>query len=347
MKLSLNKTWRTLSRATLIAGSLCVATSAYSAGVLNVYSHRHYKIDEAINALFTEQTGIEVKVVNAQADQLIERLKSEGANSPADLLITVDVGRLQRAREDGLLQPLQSEVLEQAVPEKLRDPEGYWHPYTVRARVFAVASDRVKPGDIRDYEDIADPKWRGKLLIRSSSSPYNQSLLASIVAADGEEAARAWAKGVVSNLARPPQGGDRDQIKAVAAGLADVAVTNTYYFGLLLNSSDKAERDLASKITLVFPNQDGRGTHVNVGVAGVTRHARNLENARKYLEFLVSPEVQKIIANGSYEYPISLDLTLSETHGKWGEFKIDTETFQTLGENQAKAIEIFDEAGWK
>lgn len=347
MKLSLSGFWKALSGTVLVCGSLWAATSGYSAEEVNVYSHRHYRIDESINALFTEQTGIKVNVVNAQADQLIERLKSEGANSPADLLITVDVGRMQRAREDGLLQPLQSEVLEQAVPEKLRDPEGYWHPYTVRARVFAVATDRVKPDEIRNYADLADRKWRGRVLVRSASSPYNQSLLASIVAAEGEDAARAWAKGVVSNMARPPQGGDRDQIKAVAAGLADIAVTNTYYFGLLVNSSDQAERELASKITLVFPNQDGRGTHVNVGVAGVTKHARNLENARKYLEFLVSPEVQKIIANGSYEYPISLDLTLSETHGQWGEFKIDSQTFQELGENQAKAIEIFDEAGWK
>lgn len=347
MKLSLTGTLKVLSKTALVAGSLVAATHAYSSEVVNVYSHRHYRVDESINKLFTEKTGIEVKVVNAQADQLIERLKSEGENSPADLLVTVDVGRLQRARADGLLQPIQSEVLAKAVPENLRDPEGYWHPYTVRARVIVVAADRVKEGEISQYSDLADPKWRGRLLIRSSSSPYNQSLLASIIAAEGEDAARAWAKGVVSNMARPPQGGDRDQIKAVASGLADVAVTNTYYFGLLINSTDKSDRDLAAKIRLIFPNQDGRGAHANVGVAGVTRYAKNVENAKKYLEFLVSPEVQKIVANGSYEYPVSLNLNLSETHQKWGEFKVDTETFHKLGENQAKAIEIFDEAGWK
>lgn len=330
---------------TLLFSALLLPLSA--AEVLNVYSHRHYEVDQQVNQLFTEKTGIEVKMVNAEADQLIERLKSEGENSPADVLVTVDAGRMQRAKAEGLLQPLKSEVLDKATPATLRDPEGQWYPYTVRARVILIASDRVKAGEIRDYEDLAKPEWRGRLLVRSSTSSYNQSLAASLVSALGEEKAGEWAKGVARNLARPPQGGDRDQIKACAAGLADVCIANTYYFGLLLNSPDAAERAAAGKMSIVFPNQDNRGTHVNVSAAGVTRHAKNTANAKAYLEFLVSPEVQKMIANGSQEHPISMDLSLSPTHTKWGEFKIDTTTFPKMGEDQPKAARLFDAAGWK
>lgn len=335
-----------LLRRVLTISALLLPTAS-AAEVLNVYSHRHYEVDQQINKLFTKKTGVEVKTVNAEADQLIERLKSEGANSPADLLITVDAGRMQRAKTDGLLQPVKSEILEESTPEKLRDPDGHWFPYTVRARVILTAADRVKAGEIKDYENLAKPEWKGRVLIRSSSSSYNQSLAASMISAHGEEKATAWAKGVASNFARPPQGGDRDQIKAVAAGLADVCVSNTYYFGLLLNSPDAAERAAAEKMRLVFPNQDGRGTHVNVSAAGITRHAKNVENAKAFLEFLVTPEVQKLIAAGSYEYPISMDFTLSPTHQKWGEFKMDSETFPKMGEDQAKTSRLFDAAGWK
>ncbi len=323
------------------------AAGSVSAGVVNVYSHRHYAVDQEINKLFTEKTGIEVKVVNAPADQLLERLRSEGENSPADLLITVDAGRMQRAKAEGLLQPLESEVLSNASPANLRDAEGYWHSYTVRSRVILVSKERVNPGEIETYEQLADPKWRGRLLINSASSNYNQSLMASLVAANGKEAAEKWARGVVSNMARPPQGGDRDQIKTVASGLADVCVSNTYYLGLLLNSPDPAERAAAESVRVVFPNQNGRGAHCNVGAAGVTKHAKNLKEARAYLEFLVSPEVQKIIANGSYEFPVGMDLTLSPTHAAWGGFKMDAGTFAELGENQPEAIRIFDAVGWK
>lgn len=332
-------------QATLLSSALLLPLSA--AEVLNVYSHRHYEVDQQVNQLFTGKTGIEVKVVNAEADQLIERLKSEGANSPADVLVTVDAGRMQRAKAEGLLQPLKSEVLEKATPATLRDPDGQWYPYTVRARVILIASDRVKAGEVKDYEDLAKPEWHGRLLVRSSTSSYNQSLAASLVSALGEEKAGEWAKGVARNLARPPQGGDRDQIKACAAGLADVCISNTYYFGLLLNSPDAAERAAAEKMSIVFPNQDNRGTHVNVSAAGVTKHAKNTANAKAYLEFLVSPEVQKMLAYGSHEYPISMDMSLNPTHTKWGEFKIDTTTFLKMGEDQPKATRLFDAAGWK
>lgn len=315
--------------------------------VLNVYSHRHYGIDEEINALFTAKTGIAVRVVNADADQLIERLRSEGENSPADLLVTVDAGRLQNAREQGLLQPLKSEVLAAATPEGLRDPDGYWWPYTARARIILVSKERVEPGAITSYEDLADPRWRGKVAIRSSSSAYNQAWVASMVGANGAEATEQWARGVVRNFARPPQGGDRDQIRAVANGLADVCIANAYYLGIMANSTDEAEREAAANVRVVFPNQDGRGAFLNVSAAGVTRHAKNVDAARRYLEFLVSPEVQQMIADGSFEYPISLDFAATPTFEAWGAFEYDTTSFPHIGNHLDDAIDIFDRVGWK
>lgn len=327
---------------------LSAATGAAMADeVLNVYSHRHYGVDQEINARFAELTGIKIQVVNADADQLIERLKSEGENSPADLLITVDAGRLQRAREEGLLQPLESRILEESTPAQLRDPDGYWYPFSARARVIMVAADRVSNGAISSYEDLAAPDWRGRVAIRSSSSPYNQALVASLVAANGVEATQAWASGIVANMARPPQGGDRDQIRAVANGIADVCVANAYYLGIMLNSSDAADRAAAESVRIVFPNQAGRGAHFNVSAAGVTAHARNLDAARRYLEFLVSEEVQRMIAETSYEYPISLDYSATPTFEAWGEFKVDTTSFPDIGDHLDDASAIFDSVGWR
>lgn len=333
--------------APVLIALLASAGPAAAQDVLNVYSHRHYGIDQEVNAAFTQASGIEVKVVNADADQLIERLKSEGENSPADVLITVDAGRLQIARQQGLLQPLESAVLEAATPAALRDPDGYWYPYTARPRIIMVSDERVEPGAITRYEQLADEHWRGRVAIRSSSSPYNQAWVASMVAANGTDATEEWARGVVANMARPPQGGDRDQIRAVANGLADVCVGNAYYLGIMLNSSDPADRELAGKVRLVFPNQDGRGAHFNVSAAGVTRYANNIDAARRYLEFLVGEKAQQMIAEGSYEYPISLDFKATPTHESWGEFEVDTKSFPEIGDHLDDAISIFDRVDWQ
>jgi len=337
---------RTIINKVLLA-SLFVSSSLPAAEVVNVYSHRHYEVDAAVNKAFTEKTGIEVKVVNADTDQLIERLKSEGENSPADLLVTVDSARIQRARAAGLLQPVKSDILNGSTPSGLRDADGFWYPFTIRARIVVVSKDRVKEGELTRYEDLADPKWRGRVVARSASSSYNQALVASIAAHGGADAGNAWTKGVQQNFARPPQGGDRDQIKAVASGLADAAITNSYYLGMLVNSKDPAERDVASKVRVVFPNQADRGTHVNVSAAGITKHAKNVDNARKYLEFLVSDEAQKMLAAGSYEHPVFMQLDYSPVHKEWGAFKADTSTFLKLGEQLDTAIKAFDAAGWK
>lgn len=321
---------------------------ALASGTLNVYSHRHYSVDEEINALFTERTGIVVRVVNADADQLIERLRSEGANSPADVLVTVDSTRMERARALDLLQPFDTTAIAvPPAPEGLRAPDESWHPYTLRARVILTAKDRVKPGEITRYEDLARPEWRGRLLIRSSSNSYNQALMASMVAAHGEAAATEWARGVARNLARPPQGGDRDQIKAVAAGLADVCVSNSYYLGMMLDSPDPAERDAARKVDVVFPNQQDRGTHCNVSAIALLKHARNRDEAHRYLEFLLSPEIQKRLANGTSEHPVAFDLSLAPIHQQWGRFKIDTETFEAIPASHEAAIRAFNAARWR
>ena len=332
---------------TLIAVSLTfIALPVAAADELNIYSHRHYGIDAEVNALFSERTGIEVKVVNASADQLIERLRSEGENSPADVLVTVDAGRLQIAKKEGLLQPLDSEVLREATPEGLRDADGYWYPFTARARILMVSTERVEEGAITRYEQLADERWRGLVAIRSSSSAYNQALVASIIAANGVEATEEWARGVVANMARPPQGGDRDQIRAVANGLADISVGNAYYLGIMLNSDDEADRELAQKVRVVFPNQGDRGAHFNVSGIGVTRHAKNVDAARQYMEFLVSPEIQQMIAAASHEYPISLDFNATPTLEQWGEFEVDIDSFPNIGEHLEDASAVFDRAGW-
>jgi iron(III) transport system substrate-binding protein len=316
-------------------------------GVVSVYSHRHYESDQELFRRFTEATGIEVKVVTASADELITRLEAEGAASPADVLITVDAGRLHRAKERGLLQPVDSEVLRANVPAHLRDPEGYWYGLTRRARVIVYARDRVQPGEITRYADLADERWRGRVLVRSSDNIYNQSLLASLIAHEGEDAARAWAAGVARNMARPPSGSDTDQAKAVAAGVGDVAIVNTYYVARLMGSADPEARRVGERLGVVFPEQDGRGAHVNVSGAGVTAHAKNRENAIRLLEFLSGDEAQRVFAEANHEYPVKPGTEPSAILRSWGEFRADTLNLAVLGELNSAAVRIFDEVGWK
>lgn len=329
------------------AGSEQGSPARGASGVVNVYSHRHYDTDKELFRRFTQETGIEVNVVTASADELITRLEHEGRNSPADLLITVDAGRLHRAKERNLLQPVRSETLEASIPAHLRDPDGHWFGLTERVRILAYARDRVDPEDLRSYEDLADPRWQGRVLVRSSENVYNQSLLASLIAADGEEAAARWARGVVGNMARNPSGGDTDQIKAVGAGAGDVAVVNSYYLARLQESTDPAERRIVEGIGVVFPNQADRGAHVNVSGAGVTASSRNRENTIRLLEYLVSPEAQRLFAEGNQEYPVNPSVEPSPTLRAWGEYRSDTLHLERLGELNARAVMLFDRAGWR
>ncbi|RYM33067.1 Fe(3+) ABC transporter substrate-binding protein [Brumimicrobium glaciale] len=315
--------------------------------VVNVYTHRHYEPDQDIFKMFEEQTGIKVKVINASADELIQKMKMEGKQSPADVLITVDAGRLSRAKDQGLLQSIQSEILEKTVPSHLQDVDNQWFGLTKRARIIAYSLDRVKPEELSTYEELVSNKWKGKILVRSSSNIYNQSLMASIIANDGEEIAKKWAKGIVANMARSPKGSDRDQVKAVVAGEGDLAIVNSYYIGKMLNSPDAEEVATAKKIGLFFPNQEGRGTHINVSGAGVAKYAPNKENAIRFIEFLVSQDAQQIFTDANYEYPILESVAPTNDIKAWGDFKEDTLGLNKLGENNKKAVLIFDEAGWK
>jgi iron(III) transport system substrate-binding protein len=314
---------------------------------VNIYTHRHYEVDQQIFDRFEKETGIKVNVVKAGADELMVRLENEGEKSPADLLITVDAGRLVLAKMKGLLQPVESDILSAQIPAHLRDEEGYWFGQTIRARLLAYAKDRVKPEQLSTYEDLADPKWNEKILCRSSSNIYNQSLMASIIYHNGEEVSEKWAEGIVKNFAREPKGGDRDQVTAIAAGQGDVAIVNSYYIGKMFESEDAAEKDAVSKIGVFFPNQNGRGTHINISGAGVTKYSPNKENAVRLLEFMSSNEIQQIFAEANSEYPVNSAVASSQLLQSWGEFKADTIPLSVLGELNAKAVEIFDRAGWK
>ncbi|MDX1661638.1 MAG: Fe(3+) ABC transporter substrate-binding protein [Gemmatimonadota bacterium] len=323
--------------------------SAEPAGerVVNVYSHRHYPADVELMERFTEETGIEVNMVTASADELITRLENEGEASPADVLITVDAGRLHRAKTRDLLQPVDSEVLRENVPEHLRDRDGTWFGLTRRARVIVYHRERVDSSGLSTYEALAEPAWDDRVLIRSSSNVYNQSLLASLIAHLGAVAGVAWGAGIVLNMARPPRGGDTDQIKAVVAGAGDVAVVNTYYVARLATSEDPAEREIAEQVGVFFPNQDGRGAHVNVSGAGVTRSADHVEEATLLLEFLTSDEAQRVFAEANQEYPVKPGVAWSETLREWGEFEADTLDLTRLGELNDEAVRIFDRVGWR
>lgn len=316
-------------------------------GEVNVYSHRHYEVDQELFNRFEEETGIRVNLVKASADELMVRLENEGAKSPADLLVTVDAGRLVLAKNKGLLQPVESEILNENIPSYLRDSEGYWFGQTVRARILAYSLNRVDPANLSTYEALTDQQWKDRLLVRSSANIYNQSLLASFIAHNGADAAEDWARGIVDNFARKPKGGDRDQIIAIAADQGDVAIVNSYYVGKLFESDDSGQRAAADEVGVFFPNQEGRGTHINISGAGVTRYAPNKENAVRLLEFLSSPEVQKRFAEANSEYPVNPNVESSELLQSWGEFKRDTLDLQKLGELNTEAVEIFDRVGWK
>lgn len=331
----------------LMGCSTASTNSPVQAGVVNVYSDRHYETDNQLLEEFTEETGIKVNLIQGKSDELIERLAREGEDSQADLLITADAGRLHRAKEQGLLQAAESETLDQNIPENLRDKDKEWYGLTVRARVLVYAKDRVDPTRLSTYENLTDPKWNKKILVRGSDSFYNQSLLASFIAINGEEKAKTWAQGIVDNMARTPKGSDRDQAKAVVAGEGDIAIMNTYYYGLLLNSSDPEEVKVAQQLGVFFPNQDTTGTHINVSGAGLTKSARNKENAIKLMEFLSSEKAQKQFSEANFEYPANSAVEPSEILKSWGTFKAQDINLTELGMNNKKAVQIFDQVGWK
>lgn len=314
---------------------------------VNVYSHRHYESDKALFTAFTAKTGIKVRVVQAGEDELMARLEAEGSRSPCDVLITADAGRLGHATTRGLLQPVESEVLRNNIPSWQRDAEGHWYGLTMRARVLAYRKDRVDPATLRTWDDLTAPQWKGKVLVRSSENVYNQSLVAAMIAHDGKEQAQAWASGIVANMARAPKGGDTDQLLALAEGIGDVAIANTYYIGKLMNSTDPAHQAARERIAVTFPAMGTHGVHVNVSGAGVARHAPHREAAIALLEFLSENEAQALFSEGNYEYPVKPGVAWSTTLLGFGTFVPDTLDMATLGRNNAAAIKVFEAVGWR
>ncbi len=314
---------------------------------VNLYSHRHYPIDEEIYRQFTEETGIIVNVVNASADELIQRLETEGENSPADLLLTVDASRMQRAKDKNLLQSFNSETITKNTPAEFIDKDKQWFAMTYRARIIAYSKERVNPDSIKDYEDLTDPQWQGKVLVRAADNSYNQSLMASIINFNGEEGATNWARGVVANMAREPKGSDRDQVKAIAAGEGDLAIVNTYYIGLLLNDENEENRKAGEAVGIIFPNQDNRGTHINVSSIALTKHSPNKENALKLMEFLSGKVAQQKMASDNYEYPVNKEVEMDNLLKEWGDFKKEDIDFSVLGTLNTTAVKTFNAAGWK
>ncbi len=321
--------------------------AAAQAQEVNVYNSRHYNSDKAIYEAFTAKTGIKVNVIEGNHDELIQRMKSEGAGSPADLFITVDAGRLALAARDGLLAPTKSKMLDEVVPAHLRNPDGMWYGLSTRARILVYAKDRLKPEDLKDYEDLAKPFLKGRVLTRSGTHPYNLALTASLVAANGEAKTEEWAKGLVANLARAPKGGDTDQIKAVAAGEGDVAISNSYYLGKLITSSKPEDRAVAEKVGAIFPNQTNRGTHVNLSGAGVVKTAPHPKEAVMLLEFLVSPEAQRNFADGNMEFPVNPAVQPHPALAALGAFKQDKLNAGSYLDHNQQALQIMDRAGWK
>ncbi|WP_412479415.1 Fe(3+) ABC transporter substrate-binding protein [Azonexus sp. IMCC34839] len=314
--------------------------------VLNLYSARHYQTDERLYDNFTKQTGIKINRIDGKEDELMERIRNEGANSPADVFITVDATRLAVADSLGLFAPVKSKILESRIPAHLHTDT--WFAFSTRARVIIYNRSAVRAEDVSTYEALADPKLKGKVCSRSGGHPYNLSLVASLIAHDGEAKTEEWARGVVANFARPPRGGDTDQIKAVAAGECGVAISNTYYLARLIRSEKMEERRMMERVGIVWPNQSGRGSHINISGAGMVRTAKNPEAAVKFLEYLSSDEAQRYFADGNNEWPVVSGVTANNPALEaMGKFKADNLPLGSIAKNVAVAQKVLDRAGYR
>ncbi len=339
---------RLLAPLTLTAACLLSTPLQAQENVLNLYSSRHYQTDEALYSGFSKATGIKLNRIEAGEDPLIARIKTEGAASPADVLVTVDAGRLWRAEQMGLFQPIESKVLNERLPANMRTPDGQWFGFSARARVIVYNKVSVNPADVQNYEDLANPKLKGKVCTRSGGHIYNLSLMSALIEHLGEAKAEQWAKGVVDNFARAPKGGDTDQIKGVASGECGVAISNSYYYVRLMKSDKPEDRKIIEATGLIWPNQKSFGTHMNVSGAGVIKTAPNKAAAIKYLEYLASNEAQSYFANGNNEWPVVKGAPLNNRElASLGNFKMDTLNISALGKNQPAAQKIFDRAGFK
>ena len=317
--------------------------------VVNVYTKRHYQVDKDLFKSFETEYGIKVNVVKASADELIERIKTEGENGPADIIITVDAGKLYKAAQENLLQKIDAPEICKTLNPALIDVNEYWLPITYRSRVIVYHKDRVSPSELSTYNDLTDSKWKNRLLVRTSTNAYNQALMSSIIAYEGEEYAIDWSNKIVENFARAPKGNDRDQVRAISANIGDIAIVNSYYIGLLMSSEDSLDRLVGNSVNVFFPNQaeEERGAHVNISGIGLLKTAPNAENAKKLMKYLTSEYAQDYYTNNSYEYPVNTKVEPSSILANWGSFKIDNLDLNSLGYHRKNAVEIFEKSNWK
>lgn len=315
--------------------------------VVNIYSSRHYDTDQELYDNFTENTGIQINLIEGSSDELIERILNEGVNSPADVIITVDAGRLWRAQQAGVLQPHDSDYLKQTIPESLQEVDDHWVGLSQRVRGIIYNHDTVDPSELEGYLQLADEKWNGRLCVRSSNNIYNQSLVASMIESYGEETTEEWATALAENFARDPQGGDTDQIRAVAAGLCDVAIANHYYLARLVASDDAQDQEVANAVSIYFPPAEFGGAHVNVSGAGIATNSPNRENAIQFLEYLATAEAQEIYAVGNNEFPMLEEVELPPSLDAFGEYESDAVNVTSYGMNNPAAIRLMDRAGWR
>tara|TARA_Y100001968_G_scaffold69849_1_gene60979 strand:- start:5406 stop:6431 length:1026 start_codon:yes stop_codon:yes gene_type:complete len=316
--------------------------------ILNIYSKRHYQVDKDLFKKFEEENNIRVNVVKANSDELIERIKTEGENCPADLLITVDAGKLYKAANENLLEKINTDEINGNIKEELIDKNGFWLPITYRARIIAYNPRKVNIEELSTYEDLTNEKWKNRILVRTSTNAYNQALLSSLVAHHGEEFALEWSDNVVANFAREPKGNDRDQVRAIVANIGDIAIVNSYYIGLLKSSSDSLDRKIGESVNVFFPNQakNERGAHINISGIGLLKNSPNKNNAIKFMKFITSEYAQEYYTNNSFEYPVNSNVQPSSIIAEWGNFKIDHLDLNELGIKRKKAVEIFEKSKW-
>lgn len=343
-----SSTYKAIVAALLFIGTFLPGEATAQEKVLNLYTARHYATDESFYTGYTKATGIKINRIEGGEDALFERIKAEGKNSPADVFLTVDVARLWRAEQAGIFAPLQSAMLNKRIPAHYRGTDNKWFGFSARARVLGYDKNKIKDGELARYEDLASPKWKGEICVRPSSHPYNLSLISSMINHLGEDKATAWARGVTANLARPPRGGDTDQLRAVAIGECAIAISNHYYYVRLMRSQKPEDKAVVEKVGLVWPNQDDRGTHVNVSGAGLLANAPNPSAGLAFLEFLASDEAQVRFAQASNEYPVVADAPLENSAlEQLGAFHRDELGVSAYGEQQAEAQKALDRAGWK
>ncbi len=325
-----------------------VYASSENEKVVNLYSSRHYGVDNELFELFKKQSGIKVNLLQIkEASQMIERIESEGKKSPADVIITVDIGNAWKAENADLFQPVKTETLQKSVPSNLVEENFSWYAITLRGRAIVYDKTKIKENEIQNYEDLSNEKFKGKILARTSNHVYNQSLVASLIQANGEEKTKLWCEKITGNLARKPEGGDIDQMKAIYNGKGEIAIVNTYYYARLLKSEDPEDQKVVKNLGIVFPNQTNRGMHINASIAGIAKYAPNKENGIKLIEFLVSKDAQEILAKMNNEYPVRTDVEWTNVLKNMGKPKFDTVTLSKVGENTPKAIMMLDQVGWR